>query len=64
MRITVLRQQMSDEFGTIRADHLSRDYLFAGLDGRTVNQAIEDGLSATKIWREVCTTFDIPEDRR
>lgn len=64
MRITVLRQRMAEEFGTIRADHLSRDYLFSGLGGRTVEQAIEEGLPATRIWWEVCTTFDIPEERR
>ena len=64
MRITVLRQLMAEEFGTVRADHLSQDYVFSGLDGRTVNQAIEDGLAATRIWREVCDTFGIPQERR
>lgn len=64
MRITVLRQRMAEEFGTIRADHLTRDYVFSGLDGRTVEQAIDEGLSAREIWREVCTTFDIPDERR
>lgn len=64
MRITVLRQRMAEEFGAVRADHLSADYVFSGLGGRTVNQAIEGGLAATMIWREVCETFGIPEDRR
>lgn len=64
MRITVLRQWMAEEFGTIRADHLSHDYVFSGLGGRTVEQAIDEGLSAARIWREVCTTFEVPEERR
>lgn len=64
MRITVLRQWMAEEFGTIRADHLTRDYVFSGLDGRTVEQAIDAGVSARQIWREVCSTFDVPEERR
>lgn len=64
MRITVLRQRMAEEFGTVRADHLSEDYVFSGLGGRTVNQAIEDGQSATRIWQEVCSTFGVPEQRR
>jgi len=64
MRITVLRELMAEEFGTVRSDHLSQDYVFSGLDGRTVNQAIEDGLAAARIWREVCETFGVPEQRR
>lgn len=64
MRITVLRQRMAEEFGTVRADHLSADYVFSGLGGRTVNQAIDDGLAAARIWRDVCETFGIPEERR
>lgn len=64
MRITVLRQRMAEEFGTVRSDHLSEDYVFSGLGGRTVNQAIEDGLAAPQIWREVCETFGVPDGRR
>jgi hypothetical protein len=64
MRITVFRRLMADEFGPGRADTLSRDHVFSGLDGRTVEEALAAGVSAKEIWREVCTTFDVPAERR
>ncbi|WP_344414950.1 DUF3046 domain-containing protein [Amycolatopsis minnesotensis] len=64
MRITVFRRLMAEEFGPGRAETLSRDYVMSGLGGRTVEQALTAGLPAKEIWREVCTTFDVPPERR
>ncbi|GAA1947825.1 DUF3046 domain-containing protein [Amycolatopsis minnesotensis] len=55
---------MAEEFGPGRAETLSRDYVMSGLGGRTVEQALTAGLPAKEIWREVCTTFDVPPERR
>ena len=64
MRNTVFRRLMSQEFGEIRAEMLARDHVFSSLGNRTVDQALEAGLSAKEIWRAVCEVFEVPPERR
>ncbi|RZQ59969.1 DUF3046 domain-containing protein [Amycolatopsis suaedae] len=64
MRITVFRQRMAEEFGTVRAEMLAKDHVLSGLGGRTVEQALAAGVSAKEIWQEVCAAFDVPAERR
>lgn len=55
---------MAEEFGAVRAETLVRDHVFSGLDGRTVEQALGDGVSPKRIWQVVCSDFAIPAERR
>jgi len=64
MRNTVFRRLMSQEFGEIRAEMLARDHVFSSLGNRTVDQALDAGLSAKEIWRAVCEVFEVPPERR
>jgi hypothetical protein len=64
MRITAFRSRMTEEFGEVRADMLARDHVFSSLGNRTVDQAIEAGLSTKDVWRAVCEAFEIPPERR
>jgi hypothetical protein len=64
MRITVFRSMMAQEFGEVRADMLARDHVFSSLGNRTVDQALDAGVSAKEIWRAVCDAFEVPADRR
>ncbi len=64
MRITVFRKMMAEEFGEIRADMLARDHVFSALENRTVDQALEAGVSTKEIWRAVCEVFEVPPERR
>ena len=64
MRITAFRKMMAEEFGEIRADMLARDHVFSALDNRTVDQALEAGMSTKEIWRVVCDVFEVPPERR
>ena len=64
MRITAFRKMMADEFGEIRADMLARDHVFSALNNRTVDQALEAGMSTKEIWRVVCDVFEVPPERR
>jgi hypothetical protein len=64
MRITAFRKMMAEEFGEIRADMLARDHVFSALDNRTVDQALEAGVSTKEIWRVVCDVFEVPPERR
>lgn len=58
------RELMEGEFGAVRAGSLSRDHVFADLDGRTVEQAVEAGVDLRRIWRAVCDAYEVPAARR
>ncbi len=64
MRITVFRSLMAKEFGEVRADMLARDHVFSSLGNRTVDEALDAGLSTKEIWRVVCEAFEVPAERR
>jgi hypothetical protein len=64
MRITAFRTRLTAEFGALRADTIAHDYVLSALGGRTVDQALDAGLSTKEIWRAVCDAFDVPADRR
>ncbi|MFP5071030.1 DUF3046 domain-containing protein [Pseudonocardia nantongensis] len=64
MRLSYFRTLMEDEFGSVRAASLSRDHVFAQLDGQTVEQAIESGVELRRIWRAVCEVYEVPPARR
>ena len=64
MRITVFRRLMTEEFGRVRAEMLAKDHVLTALGGRTVDQALADGVPAKDIWRAVCDDFEVPVERR
>jgi Flp pilus assembly pilin Flp len=64
MRITAFRRLLADEFGATRAELMARDHVFGALGNRTVEQALEAGVSTREIWRAVCDAFDVPLERR
>lgn len=64
MRHTVFRQRMAEEFGEVRADMLAQDHVFSALEGRTVDEALEVGVTPKQVWTVVCEAFDVPVERR
>ena len=64
MRLTQFRELMDDEFGAARAAAVSRDHVLADLGDRTVEQALEAGVDARKVWLAVCDAYDVPPARR
>jgi hypothetical protein len=64
VRLSHFRELMEGEFGPVRAASLSRDHVFAELDGQTVEQAIESGFELRRIWRAVCQAYEVPATRR
>ncbi|MDA3629929.1 DUF3046 domain-containing protein [Saccharopolyspora oryzae] len=64
MRHTAFRQRMADEFGRVRAEMLAQDHVFSSLDGRTVDQALEAGMSTKEVWQAICEAFEVPPERR
>ncbi len=64
MRLTHFWEQMRAQFGDRYATSVAKDYVLAGLGGRTVDQALADGTDPKVIWRAVCEAFGVPEHQR
>lgn len=64
VRLTYFRELMADELGAARAASVARDHVLARLDGRTVEQALEDGIDPREVWTAVCDAYEIPPARR
>lgn len=64
MRHTVFRRRMAEEFGEIRAEMLAQDHVLSALGGRTVDEALEAGLSPKDVWQALCEAFEVPAERR
>ena len=64
MRLTAFWERMRAQFGDSYAESVAKDHVLAALGGRTVSQALADGIDAKTVWRAVCETFSIPEFRR
>ncbi|MBO3746510.1 DUF3046 domain-containing protein [Streptosporangiaceae bacterium NEAU-GS5] len=54
MRLTEFWNRMHHHFGQAYAESWAKDYVIAGLGGRTVEQALADGISAKRVWQAVC----------
>ena len=61
MRLTVFWERMTERFGPAYVDSFSRDFVMSELGGRTVRQALADGVSAREIWAAVSRSLDLPE---
>lgn len=64
VRLTEFWQRMDEQFGSVYAQSVAKDYVLDGLGGRTVMQALADGEDAKTIWRAVCSAFNVPERLR
>jgi hypothetical protein len=61
VRLTVFWERMRAQFGDSYAESVAKDYVLAGLGGRTVDQALAEGVDPKTVWRAVCEAFDVPE---
>jgi hypothetical protein len=55
---------MNEQFGEGYAESVAKDYVLAELGGRTIDQALADGVAAKTVWQAVCATFDVPQKLR
>ena len=55
---------MNQQFGEGYAESVAKDHVMAELGGRTIEQALTDGVAAKTVWRAVCATFDVPQRLR
>ena len=56
--------RMNAQFGDVYAQSVAKDFVFARLGDRTIEQALADGEDAKVVWRAVVETFDVPERLR
>jgi hypothetical protein len=64
VRLTVFWERMNSQFGEQYAASVAQDYVLAGIGGRTVNQALADGIPVKSTWLAVCDAFDVPASLR
>lgn len=64
MRLSDFWDRMGRVFGEGYADSLARDHVLAGLQGRTVGQALAEGDDPKLVWRAVCAEFPVPASER
>lgn len=56
--------RMEAQFGPVYARSVAKDYVLAGLDSRTIDQALAGGEDAAVVWRAVCEAFEVPDRLR
>ena len=64
MRISHFWTLMNDEFGATYAPTLARDHVLGVLGGRSVMQALDDGMHPRLVWLALCDDMDVPAERR
>jgi Protein of unknown function (DUF3046) len=55
---------MNAQFGEAYAQSVARDFVLAGLGGRTAERALADGEDVRKVWRAVAESFNVPDNLR
>jgi hypothetical protein len=64
VRLTAFWERMNAQFGEAYAQSVAKDYVLAGLGGRTVERALANGEDAKTVWRAVCEAFNVPDSLR
>ncbi|WP_189336773.1 DUF3046 domain-containing protein [Actinoplanes ianthinogenes] len=57
MRLTDFWGRLEQAFGAAYARSIAADHAFAALGGRTIDQAIAQGVDTATIWRAVVATY-------
>lgn len=58
MRLTVFWERMRERLGPAYVDSFARDHVMSELGGRTVYQALEQGVSTKEVWAAVSRSLD------
>jgi hypothetical protein len=64
VRLTAFWERMNVQFGEAYAQSVAKDYVLAGLGGRTVERALANGEDVKTVWRAVCEAFNVPDSLR
>jgi hypothetical protein len=64
VRLQEFWSRLDGQFGSLRAQSVARDHVFASLGGRSAVEAIEAGLSVRKVWLAICEEYEVPAKER
>ncbi len=64
MRLQEFWSRLDEQFGSMRAQSVTRDHVFAALGGRTALDALEAGVPTRRIWLAICEEYDVPRKDR
>ena len=59
VRLTDFWGRMRQHFGPSYAASFAHDFVMSELGGRTIDQALAQGVDVQEIWRAVCRTVDV-----
>lgn len=57
MRLTDLWTRLEQTFGRAYARSVAEDQVLSQLGGRTISQALAQGVEAVTVWRAVCAAY-------
>ncbi|GIM81523.1 DUF3046 domain-containing protein [Winogradskya consettensis] len=57
MRLTDFWERLEQAFGSSYARSIAADYAFSSLGGRTIDEAIAQGVDTATIWRSVVSAY-------
>ena len=60
MRLQEFWSRLTEQFGSMRAETVARDHVFAALGGRSAVDAIDAGLPVRRVWLAICEEFEVP----
>ena len=64
MRLQEFWSRLTDHFGSMRAESVARDHVFAALGGRSAVDAIAAGLPVRRVWLAICEEYEVPAKLR
>jgi hypothetical protein len=64
VRLQEFWSRLDEQFGSMRAQSVARDHVFAALGGRTAVDALEAGLPVRRVWLAICEEYDVPPKER
>jgi hypothetical protein len=64
VRLQEFWRRMDRQFGAGYAESVAGDHVLAHLDGRTIRQALSEGVDAKAVWAAVVEEFDVPSSLR
>ena len=59
MRLTDFWWRMRQQFGPTYAPSFAHDFVLGELGGRTIDEALAQGVEVQEIWRAVCRTVEV-----
>ena len=64
MRLQEFWSRLDVHFGSMRAQSVARDHVYAALGGRSAVDALEAGLPVRRVWLAICEEYEVPPKER